>query len=204
MPGSQKTTSRRRAAPSKGDLRELAILDAAERQLTDHGLEHMTVETIATAAGIARGALYFYFGSKNDVLTALVERTAASAVSEIELAEASAPTDPRQALRQALQHLAHQWHEHGAIMRMAVELSPTVTGIDQCWQSAITAAARATRQTMIRAGTPDNDSPTGAAAISRALVLMTERSFYEASKDEASLDVAAQTLTYVWLAALPD
>src|SRR3954466_3767735 len=74
---------RRRTAPRKGDLREAAILDAAERQLSDRGADRITVETIATAAGITRGALYFYFGSKNDVLAALVERTVTAVVTEI-------------------------------------------------------------------------------------------------------------------------
>ena len=176
----------------------------AERQILEVGLERMTVETIATAAGITRGALYFYFASKNDVLTALVERVASSIVSEVEHADASAPLDPREALRHGVLQTARLWHDHGAVMRAAVELSPSVAGIDERWRAAIAATASTTRRAMVRAGISDDDGPHGAAALSRALVWMTERSFYEAVKDGASLDQVAETVIHLWFAALPD
>lgn len=194
---------RRRTAPRKGDLREAAILDAAERQLSDRGADRITVETIATAAGITRGALYFYFGSKNDVLAALVERTTAAVVTEIEDAERSTPQDPREALRQGVSRTAASWAEHGAVMRAAVELSPGVPQIEAYWQAAIVATGEATRSALERCGVPDDDGPNGARAISAALVSMTERYFYRASKNGTSLADAAETLTHVWLAVLP-
>lgn len=194
---------RRRSAPRKGDLREAAILDAAERQLSEGGADRITVETIATAAGISRGALYFYFGSKNDVLAALVERTTAAVVADIQAADQSAPADPGEALRQGIIQTARSWAEHGAVMRAAVELSPGVPQIEACWQSAIAAAGNATRPVLVRAGVPDDGGPHGARAISTALASMTERHFYRASKQGTSLTVAAQTLTHIWLAILP-
>jgi AcrR family transcriptional regulator len=194
---------RRRTAPRKGDLREAAILDAAERQLAEGGADRITVETIATAAGITRGALYFYFGSKNDVLAALVARTAASVVAGIEGADQAASDDPREALRQGLVQTAKSWAEHGAVMRAAVELSPTVPQIDACWQAALAAAGNATRPALVRAGVPDDDGPLGARAISTAMSSMTERHFYRASKNGTPLADAAQTLTHLWLAILP-
>jgi AcrR family transcriptional regulator len=204
VPGPKGSSSRRRTSPSKGDLRELAILDAAERQLSEGGLDRMTVETIATAAGITRGALYFYFGSKNDVLAALVERTAASVVEAVERAQASASNDPREAVRDAVTQTARLWGERGAVMRAAVELAPVVPEIEASWQAAVLATGIATQRVMVRAGVPDDPSPTGASAISAALVSMTERYLYAASRRGASLDDTAQTLTYVWLAVLPD
>jgi AcrR family transcriptional regulator len=194
---------RRRTAPRKGDLREAAILDAAERQLSEVGADRITVETIATAAGITRGALYFYFGSKNDVLAALVERTAAAVVADIEDADQSASDDPREALREGVNRTARSWAEHGAVMRAAVELSASVPQIEACWQAALTAAGNATRPALVRAGVPDDDGPRGARAISAALGSMTERYFYLASKHGRSLTDAAQTLTHIWLALLP-
>jgi AcrR family transcriptional regulator len=204
VPSPKSQSPRRRTAPRKGDLREAAILDAAERQLAEGGAERITVETIATAAGITRGALYFYFGSKNDVLTALVERTAAAVVADIEGADQSAPSDPREALRQGINRTAMSWAEHGAVMRAAVELSPSVPQIDACWQAAIAAAGNATRPALVRAGVPDDDSPRGAQAISAAMASMTERHFYRASKHGTSLTDAAATLTHLWLAILPE
>ncbi|MEH3141617.1 MAG: helix-turn-helix domain containing protein [Mycobacterium kyogaense] len=46
----------------------------------------MTVGDIAQAAGLTRAALYFYFGSKHDVLAALVARTAQVLTEEAGLA----------------------------------------------------------------------------------------------------------------------
>lgn len=203
VPSGRDTSPRRRTTPRKGDVREAKILDVAERQLTEGSAERITVETIATAAGITRGALYFYFGSKNDVLSALVERTAAAVVAEIADAYRSAPDDPRDALRQGIDRTAQSWAEHGAVMRAAVELAPSVPQIDRSWKTAIAAAGEATRPALVRAGVPDDDGPHGATAISTALAWMTERQFYQAYTSGTSLTDAAQTLTRIWLAVLP-
>lgn len=203
MPESKGRTTRRRSSPSKGDQRELAILDAAERQLAEDGVDRMTVETIATAAGITRGALYFYFASKNDVLAALVSRTAVSVAEAVDRAMAGAPEDPREALREGVFETGRLWAEHGAVMRVAVELTPVVPAIEASWQAAVSATAGATRKLLVNAGVPDDESPVGAAALSAALVSMTERHFYAASKRKGALENAAQTLTHVWLAVLP-
>jgi AcrR family transcriptional regulator len=184
-------------------LRELAILDAAERQLSEDGLERLTVETIATAAGITRGALYFYFGSRNDVLAALVSRTAASVVEAVERAQALASDDPREALQDAVSQTARLWEDRGPVMRAAVELAPVVPEIETAWQAAVSATGDATRRLLIKAGVPDDGSPVGASALSAALVSMTERYFYSASKRKVSLDDTARTLTHVWLSVLP-
>lgn len=202
VPSPKSHSLRRRTAPRKGDLREAAILDAAERQLSEGGADRITVETIATAAGITRGALYFYFGSKNDVLAALVERTAAAVVAGIESANQSAPEDPREALRRGIIQTAQSWAEHGAVMRTAVELSPSVPEIEARWSAAIAATGSATCSALMRAGMPE-DGPQGARAISSALVSMTERHFYLAFKHGTSLTDAADTLTYIWLSVLP-
>ncbi|KAA0085589.1 TetR/AcrR family transcriptional regulator [Mycolicibacterium sp. P9-64] len=198
--GEGNISRRRQKVPSKGDIRERAVLDAAERQLGVVGLNGMTVETIATAAGITRGALYFYFSSRNDVLAALVDRTAALVVAEVENASASAPADAREAVREAMTHSASLWDKHGAVMRAAVELSFSVPVIDARWQAAMAATSAATQRLLMQAGVPDDGTPVGAAAISAALVSMSERSFYVASKRSACLEDTARTLTRVWLA----
>jgi hypothetical protein len=79
-----------------------------------------------------------------------------------------------------------------------------VPEIEASWQAAVAATGAATRRLVTRSGVPDDKSPTGAAAVSAALVSMTERHFYSASKRGSSLDDAAETLAFVWLAALPD
>ncbi|WP_020499000.1 TetR/AcrR family transcriptional regulator [Sciscionella marina] len=191
---------RRKAAPSKGDLREQAILDAAERQLGEDGLEGMTVETIAKAAGITRGAFYFYFGSKNDVLAALVERTVSTLHADV--TDAADGSTPGEALREGVRHTAQMWREHGTVMRAAIELSPVVAAIDEAWRPAVAAVAVATRTIAEQAGVPAGTGPQEAAALTAALVWMTERAFYQATVTGGSLEDTATTLTHLWLTAL--
>ncbi|MGJ5691915.1 helix-turn-helix domain-containing protein, partial [Streptomyces pratensis] len=73
MPGRPPTRGRR-TTERKGDVRERAILDTCEALLAHKGYDAMTVGDVAQGAGITRGALYFYFGSKQEVVTALVAR----------------------------------------------------------------------------------------------------------------------------------
>lgn len=193
-------TTRRRTAPTKGDQRERAILDAAEQQLDTLGFERMTIETITKAVGITRGGFYFYFGSKNAVLAALVERTVARLRTEIEAADASG--EPAPALHRSLDQTRDMWRDHGDVMRAAVELSPTVEAIGASWHAAVAAIRDITQAIAERAGLPDDDGPTGAHAVTTALVWMTERAFYQASKTGVSLDDTAATLTHLWLNAL--
>jgi TetR/AcrR family transcriptional regulator, ethionamide resistance regulator len=200
VPETGTTRGRRRTTPTKGDQRERAILDAAEEQLDTIGFDRMTIEMITKAVGITRGAFYFYFASKNAVLTALIERTVATLRTEIEAADASG--DPAPALRRSIDQTRDMWRDHGSVMRAAVELAPTVAAISESWHSAVTAIRDTTRAIAERAGLADGDGPTDARAVTTALVWMTERAFYQASKTGASLDDTAATLTHLWLNTL--
>lgn len=51
-----------------------AILDAAERQFADRGFDAVSLQEIATAAGLSRGAPSYFFGSKDNLYEAVLER----------------------------------------------------------------------------------------------------------------------------------
>ncbi|WP_428242688.1 TetR family transcriptional regulator [Gynuella sp.] len=51
-----------------------ALLDAAENEFSRHGVSATTLNDIAHAAGVTRGALYHYFGDKQALIAALIER----------------------------------------------------------------------------------------------------------------------------------
>src|SRR3982074_1218923 len=53
--------------------REL-VLDAAERLMSEHGYNAATVAALKEAAGIPMSSIYHYFGSKDGVLLAVMER----------------------------------------------------------------------------------------------------------------------------------
>ena len=51
-----------------------SILDAAERVFDKHGVSHTSLEDIARAAGVTRGAIYWHFKNKSELFTAMVDR----------------------------------------------------------------------------------------------------------------------------------
>jgi TetR/AcrR family transcriptional regulator, ethionamide resistance regulator len=187
---------RRVASPSKGALRERKILDEAEQQLVELGSEGMTVETIARAAGLTRGALYFYFRSKNDVLAALVQRVTAELQGAVASRQRALPDAPRDALRSAIDLTRDLWARHGAVMRAAVELAPSVPVIEQLWSATRDDTVRSVTELL---GSTDSVGPDDrTAALVGALVGMTERTFYEASRAGTDLDDATEVVTTIW------
>src|ERR1700685_1784422 len=67
-----------------------AILLEARRLFTQHGFEATSIDDIAEAAGVAKGAVYHHFASKEAVFQRVLE--------DVQAAIASAPVPP-QALR---------------------------------------------------------------------------------------------------------
>ncbi len=50
------------------------ILDAAEEMFFEHGVSRTTLEKIAKAAGVTRGAIYWHFQNKADLYDAMLDR----------------------------------------------------------------------------------------------------------------------------------
>src|SRR3954449_12897360 len=50
------------------------ILDAANDLFAERGYEEVSVEDIASSAGVTRGLVHHYFGGRKEVYVALVER----------------------------------------------------------------------------------------------------------------------------------
>jgi AcrR family transcriptional regulator len=64
--------TRRRREPH--DVRRDQILDAAEKVLVERGLGSATIADVADGAGVAKGTVYLYVDSRNDLLAALRAR----------------------------------------------------------------------------------------------------------------------------------
>lgn len=50
------------------------LLDAAETLFGDQGIHQSSLDEIAAAAGLTKGAIYANFGSKKDLITAILQR----------------------------------------------------------------------------------------------------------------------------------
>lgn len=66
-------------------FRTREILAAARQLMESRGLEAVTMEEIAGAAGVAKGTVYLYFPSKDELLGALVTQVGESMLRDIEV-----------------------------------------------------------------------------------------------------------------------
>jgi AcrR family transcriptional regulator len=78
-------------------FRTREILAAARKLLDQRGPDAMTMEEIAAAAGVAKGTLYLYFQSKDDLLLALINRVGENILRDLE-ASLEAPGKPAEKL----------------------------------------------------------------------------------------------------------
>lgn len=60
----------------RGNRSRETVLDAAERLMAEHGYEAATIAALVDEAGLPASSIYHYFGSKEGVLLAVMERGA--------------------------------------------------------------------------------------------------------------------------------
>lgn len=61
------------------------ILDALQTLLEKQNIQDISVSSIAQTAGIAKGSIYYYFASKEEIVEALVERSYDSSIETAKL-----------------------------------------------------------------------------------------------------------------------
>jgi len=92
-------------------FRTREILAAARRVLGQRGLAALTMEEIATAAGVAKGTVYLYFQGKEDLIRALVSQVADNLLRDLQAVMAR-PLLPQEKLTQVttmlLKHLERE------------------------------------------------------------------------------------------------
>ncbi|WP_426110080.1 TetR family transcriptional regulator [Massilia sp. PWRC2] len=77
-----------------------SILDAAEQLFVRQGVSGTTLQHIATAAGVTRGAIYWHFLDKGAMFNALMERVKTPLEAARQLLEERHPQAPLEALRE--------------------------------------------------------------------------------------------------------
>jgi AcrR family transcriptional regulator len=117
-------TPNRRGARSRE-----TVLDAAERLIAEHGFEAATVAALVKAAGIPASSIYHYFGSKDGVLIAVMERGAQRYFAELQLPERRLGS-PREHLRALLEVATATLERHPDFLRILVVMAvqPSAAG----------------------------------------------------------------------------
>lgn len=78
------------------------ILDAAEACFHEHGVARTTLEMIGARAGYTRGAVYWHFKNKTEVLAAVIERVHLPFMQELDRAATDARDTPVLDLRSVI------------------------------------------------------------------------------------------------------
>lgn len=80
------------------------ILNAAEQMFYQHGVSRTTLEKIATAAGVTRGAIYWHFANKSMLFSAMLERIRLPFQQMLSELDSLQQADPLAQLRAVLIH----------------------------------------------------------------------------------------------------
>lgn len=107
--------TRQPLATLKAEETRERILDAALRLFREKGFDETTMRDVATAAGVATGAAYYYFRSKQDLIMGFYVRTA-EASRDVLPEQIEASKDLRKRLRAIIEHKFDQFDEHRRLM----------------------------------------------------------------------------------------
>ena len=67
-------TAPRAVNPRKHAARRDEFIDAGQRLIQTHGYEQFSIEDLLSEVGASKGAFYHYFGSKQELLEAIIDR----------------------------------------------------------------------------------------------------------------------------------
>ena len=76
-----------------------SILDAAELLFAQQGVSRTSLQHIATAAGVTRGAIYWHFDDKSALFNAMIERAKLPLEAALQELDANSGADPLLALQ---------------------------------------------------------------------------------------------------------
>ena len=98
--------------------REL-VLDAAERVMAEHGFEAATIARVVQEAGIPLSSVYHYYGSKDGVLLAVMERGAERFFADMPVSERRSGR-PAQHLAGVVARIAEALERHPDFLRLLI------------------------------------------------------------------------------------
>jgi AcrR family transcriptional regulator len=196
------TLSRRPEAPTeKRQATETAVLTAME-ELLGEGTPYaaLSVERIATRAGISRTAFYFYFADKRELLMRLASELSDELYDEAD-AWWSGAGDGSQQLTAAVAKIATLYRAHRPLVCAIVEVAAYDEVVGPFWRALVDRFVQASAQriaTEIEAGRAD--AALVPEAISFSLVWMTERALYQMLVQDSPVcdDALVSALARIW------
>jgi AcrR family transcriptional regulator len=90
------------ASTGRGEARRTAILDVAARLFADRPYDVLSIDEITREAGVAKGLIYYYFGSKRGLFMAVIEQAAGTLNDLAEKGELRDDLSPTERLTRTL------------------------------------------------------------------------------------------------------
>jgi AcrR family transcriptional regulator len=178
----------RRRGPTKGDLKEAAILDCAWGLLAEKPVADITIEELAKGAGISRPSFYFYFESREAVIRALARKVSEGLLDTVSGVTAPTTETPEAVIRRIVAAYMDRWRHEGQILRAMVPLYESDAEHQEFWDritSQIVAAIAGTISAERDAGRA-LPGPPAARDLAQALMAMLWRAGYELSLEQPS------------------
>ncbi|MEY4763734.1 MAG: hypothetical protein RI907_407 [Pseudomonadota bacterium] len=97
-----------RRTKADAQLTREALLDAAEHVFGERGVSRTSLQDIARAAGMTRGAVYWHFADKAELFNAMMSRTTQPMVDALQAIDPVHETAPLEALRASTLAALHQ------------------------------------------------------------------------------------------------
>lgn len=197
----------RRRKRSRGDLREQAIVEATRRLLSERSWSEINVSDIARAAGISRSSFYFYFDSRESVLLEIAGEVEQGFFEADSAFLRRSDESPSVALRRVIQANLRIWHNNGAILRAVLDArdgDPALASFRRDMAEHFVSAIAGQIERERAAGTTAEGTP-GARQLARVLLIMTERVYYELTRDPPSKEAEARicdALEAIWFRAI--
>ncbi|REH55967.1 AcrR family transcriptional regulator [Kutzneria buriramensis] len=192
----------RRRGPSKGDRKQEALLETAERLLAVKPLAEIGIEELAKGAGISRSSFYFYFESRQAMLLALLARASDNLITQVEGWLEPESEDTRASLCRSIELAVKMWDEHGSVLFAAQ--NPDAPAEARQFMADLTGRLVAATEDMINRKRATGAAPPGppsAHSLATMLVGMTEHGI---SHNNGALGQAelVDTLSTIWHRAL--
>ena len=165
------------------------ILASATELFAQKGYHDVTMEEIAAAVGVAKGTLYLYFPSKEELYWGILERGLHDLFARLE-EEAARPIPPEQKLQailsRILQHSRHNSQFYRLVLREETKLSRSYVELLAPWR---TKAFQLFRQLLAEGAEKGHFRPHDMPMLSVILPGMVRSVifFYEGNKSEGEI-----------------
>ncbi|EKG30736.1 TetR family transcriptional regulator [Pseudomonas avellanae] len=97
-----------RRTKEEAQITRSQILEAAEQAFYERGVARTTLADIATLAGVTRGAIYWHFNNKADLVQAMLDSLQEPLDEMAQASESEDEEDPLGCMRNLLIHLFHE------------------------------------------------------------------------------------------------